>query len=164
MLRSTATLPAGTLRNTFTGVTGSTVPVNTPNQFATKTYVDSAVNGLVIPDPDLTPYLLKSGGTMTGDLVLRGDPVEENEASTKKYVDDRMENVTGLVDKNRTDGAIYNLDIDNNRVNFYRGDGTDKYLEIFGSSADTTSTITFSGKRNIMQLPTLGNNLTRSEW
>ncbi len=82
--------------------------------------------------PDLTPYLLKTGGTLTGDLVLRGDPVEENEASTKKYVDDRMENVTGLVDKNTTDGLINKLDIDNNQVNFYRGDGTDKFLEIYG--------------------------------
>ena len=30
----------------------------------------------------------KSGGTLTGDLILRGAPTQDNEASTKKYVDD----------------------------------------------------------------------------
>jgi hypothetical protein len=101
---------------------------------------------------------------MTGDLILRGDPVEENEASTKKYVDDRMENVTGLVDKNRTDGAIYNLDIDNNRVNFYRGDGTDKYLEIFSGADVTDGALTISGKRDSMRFPTVGITGSKSEW
>jgi hypothetical protein len=30
----------------------------------------------------------KDGGTLTGDLILKGDPTQDNEASTKKYVDD----------------------------------------------------------------------------
>lgn len=33
-------------------------------------------------------YLQKSGGTMTGDLVLNGDPTSDNMAANKKYVDD----------------------------------------------------------------------------
>ena len=32
--------------------------------------------------------LSKAGGTLTGDLILRGAPTQDNEASTKKYVDD----------------------------------------------------------------------------
>ncbi len=32
--------------------------------------------------------LLKSGGNMTGQLFLSGDPVEGDEAATKSYVDD----------------------------------------------------------------------------
>ena len=32
--------------------------------------------------------LSKDGGTLTGDLILRGAPTQDNEASTKKYVDD----------------------------------------------------------------------------
>ena len=209
MLRSTATLPAGTLRNTFTGVTGSTAAISAANQFTTKTYVDSALGGIIIPDPDLTPYLLKSGGTMTGalvlpaaptqdleastkkyvddkfaavpppdltsylpkaggtmtgDLILRGDPVEDLEASTKKYVDDRMEHVTGLVDKNQTDGGLYKLDIENNAVNFYRGDGTDKFLEVYGGFNDLNATVTIQGNRDIMRFPVLGQTLNKSEW
>lgn len=31
--------------------------------------------------------LPKSGGTMSGDLILRGAPVADNEAATKSYVD-----------------------------------------------------------------------------
>lgn len=72
MLRSTANVPAGTLRNTFSGTTGSAVPVTIGTQFATKTYVDSAIQG--VPEPDLTPFVQKAGDTMTGALVLSGDP------------------------------------------------------------------------------------------
>ena len=32
--------------------------------------------------------LSKDGGTLTGDLILKGAPTQDNEASTKKYVDD----------------------------------------------------------------------------
>lgn len=39
-------------------------------------------------DPtDLANYLLKAGDTMTGTLVLAGDPVEDLDAATKAYVD-----------------------------------------------------------------------------
>lgn len=34
-----------------------------------------------------TIYLRRDGGTMTGDLVLAGDPTEDLEAATKQYVD-----------------------------------------------------------------------------
>jgi len=36
---------------------------------------------------DLSPYLLKSGGTMAGSLVLYGNPSAALEAATKGYVD-----------------------------------------------------------------------------
>ena len=36
----------------------------------------------------LSTYIRKSGDAMTGRLLLQGNPVEENEAATKKYVDD----------------------------------------------------------------------------
>lgn len=32
--------------------------------------------------------LQKSGGVMTGELTLAGDPSEDNHAANKKYVDD----------------------------------------------------------------------------
>jgi hypothetical protein len=56
---------------------------------------------------------LKSGGEMTGDLFLNTlYPTEPIQAATKQYVDDRVEQVTGLVDKTQDDGAVYKLDID----------------------------------------------------
>lgn len=33
-------------------------------------------------------FILKTGGTMTGPLILRGDPADRKEAATKAYVDD----------------------------------------------------------------------------
>jgi hypothetical protein len=38
------------------------------------------------PGPD-TEYLLKAGGTMTGDIVLKGDPTAVLHPATKQYVD-----------------------------------------------------------------------------
>ena len=37
--------------------------------------------------------LQKSGGTMQGALVLAGNPANDNEAATKKYVDDAVDNI-----------------------------------------------------------------------
>ena len=39
---------------------------------------------------DLSSYLAKSGGTMTGALTLSGAPTSNLEAATKKYVDDGL--------------------------------------------------------------------------
>ena len=63
-----------------------------------------AIDALVIPDPDLTPYLEKAGGTMTGSLILAEDPILPLEAATKQYVD---ETVTGLGDGDfKADGSV----------------------------------------------------------
>jgi hypothetical protein len=40
--------------------------------------------------------LMKTGGTMTGPLVLAGEPDAPLEAATKKYVDDRVADFTGI--------------------------------------------------------------------
>jgi len=40
-----------------------------------------------LPSTITENYLSKSGGTMTGSLVLNGDPAEDLEAATKQYVD-----------------------------------------------------------------------------
>lgn len=54
---------------------------------------------------DTTDLLLKSGGTMTGNLTLNGAPSYDLQASTKKYVDDEIvehaaitQNVHGIAD------------------------------------------------------------------
>ena len=35
-------------------------------------------------------YLKLSGGTLTGDLILNGNPTSDNVAANKKYVDDAI--------------------------------------------------------------------------
>lgn len=55
---------------------------------ANKGYVDGQVEGLQSSiNSSLGDYLLLSGGTLTGDLILNGDPVMPMQASTKGYVD-----------------------------------------------------------------------------
>lgn len=45
---------------------------------------------------DLTVYLLKSGGVMTGDITLVGDPTAALHPTTKQYVDDAIVAATGV--------------------------------------------------------------------
>lgn len=45
-----------------------------------------------LDDINLSNYLAKSGGTMTGALTLSGAPTSNLEAATKKYVDDGLAN------------------------------------------------------------------------
>jgi hypothetical protein len=46
---------------------------------------------------DLSPYLLKSGGTMAGSLVLYGSPSLALEAATKGYVDTQYNSVSSAI-------------------------------------------------------------------
>lgn len=60
----------------------------TDEEAANKGYVDGQVEGLQSSiNSSLGDYLLLSGGTLTGDLILNGDPVMPMQASTKGYVD-----------------------------------------------------------------------------
>ncbi len=56
--------------------------------------VMSAISGL---GTSLAGYLLKSGGTMTGALVLAADPTTALGAATKHYVDESIAGVTGFL-------------------------------------------------------------------
>src|SRR5260370_37335964 len=58
-------------------------------QTVSKNYVDTAIAAAVTGHPlaSTTPYVLKAGDTMTGALLLPGDPTATNEAADKHYVD-----------------------------------------------------------------------------
>lgn len=89
--------------------------VDTPadnNDGANKAYVDAVNSRVTVVNGELTgvknsltniengntvlPYLPISGGTLTGNLTLNGEPVANNDASTKKYVDDNVNEATEL--------------------------------------------------------------------
>lgn len=48
-----------------------------------------SLGGIIGQTPDLNEYLPKSGGTMTGPLVLSGNPNGNLEAASKQYVDSK---------------------------------------------------------------------------
>lgn len=58
---------------------------------------DDAVNKNSL-NGTLSAYLKKSGGTLTGPLILGGAPTEDLQAATKKYVDDQIKlNITDAI-------------------------------------------------------------------
>lgn len=59
-------------------------------------------NGADPITPESIGALSLSGGTMTGPLVLSGDPAEDLEAATKQYVDNHMAYESGLPAKPST--------------------------------------------------------------
>ena len=48
-----------------------------------------SLGGIIGQAPDLNEYLPKSGGTMTGPLILSGNPSRNLEAASKQYVDSK---------------------------------------------------------------------------
>ena len=54
-----------------------------------KTKADSAYSLANTAKTTANNALPKSGGTMTGSLILKSDPTADKEAATKKYVDDK---------------------------------------------------------------------------
>ena len=82
------------------GAVKSTVlPASVAMQTVSKNYVDTAIAAAVSGHPldSSTPYVLKTGDTMTGALVLPGDPTTPNDAADKHYVDVNIAATTGGV-------------------------------------------------------------------
>ena len=79
MLRSTATIPEGSLRNTFSSTTGSSVTVTLPNQFATKSYVDGAIENIDIPEVDLSQITEPTITLNTGFLSVKNQAGNETQ-------------------------------------------------------------------------------------
>jgi lysophospholipase L1-like esterase len=70
-------------------IRSTVLPTSVAMQTVSKSYVDTAIAAAVTGHPlgSSTPYVLKAGDTMTGPLVLPGDPTATNDAADKHYVD-----------------------------------------------------------------------------
>ncbi len=79
----------------LSAVKSTVLPTSVAMQTVSKSYVDTAIATAISGHPldSSTPYVLKSGDTMTGALVLPGDPTSPLQAADKQYVDT---NVTAL--------------------------------------------------------------------
>jgi len=70
-------------------IRSTVLPTSVAMQTVSKSYVDTTIAAAVTGHPldSSTPYVLKAGDTMTGALVLAGDPTAANDAADKHYVD-----------------------------------------------------------------------------
>jgi lysophospholipase L1-like esterase len=76
-------------------IESTVLPTSVAMQTVSKSYVDTAIATAVSGHPldSSSPFVMKAGDTMTGALVLPGDPTTANDAADKNYVD---ENVTAV--------------------------------------------------------------------
>jgi len=73
---------------TLAAIKNEVLPISVAMQTVSKQYVDNAIAAAVTGSPlTSSPYVLTAGDTMTGPLVLPGDPVSTNQAADKHYVD-----------------------------------------------------------------------------
>ena len=72
----------------ISAIESTVLPTTVAMQTVTKNYVDTAIAAAVEGHPvSGTPYVVKSGDTMTGPLNLAGDPTSALQAADKSYVD-----------------------------------------------------------------------------
>jgi trimeric autotransporter adhesin len=70
-------------------IRSTVLPTSVAMQTVSKNYVDTAIAAAVSGHPldSSSPFVMKTGDTMTGALVLPGDPTTPNDAADKHYVD-----------------------------------------------------------------------------
>lgn len=111
--------PNGTGGARLTGITGNgaafvkpdTQDSYVPVRVGTPQTGDDAVNKNSL-NGTLSSYMKKSGATMTGALILSGEPTVDLQAATKKYVDDAVANVptpTGGITQEQADARYVQL-------------------------------------------------------
>lgn len=75
---------------TVASLRSSVLPTSVAMQTVSKQYVDQAIARALVAVPNSDPsipYVEKVGDTMTGPLILSGDPTQALQAATKSYVD-----------------------------------------------------------------------------
>lgn len=89
------TVPVSAGAVTVSAVRSTVLPTSVALQTATRSYVDAAIAAAVAGTPisGTTPFVNRSGDTLTGPLVLSGDPTAALQAADKHYVDTSLANV-----------------------------------------------------------------------
>ena len=88
-------VPASSTSVKVSAIESTVLPASVAIQTVSKSYVDTAIAAAIGSPLDSSAYVLKSGDTMTGPLVLPGDPVSALQASDKNYVDESVATVAG---------------------------------------------------------------------
>jgi hypothetical protein len=96
-LNSYIPLSGGTMTSGYITAPNEDPPTNSKH-LANKKYVDdqitSRTSNFITTTTVGSNYVSRSGDTMTGSLILSGAPRSNNEAATKKYVDDSNATIT----------------------------------------------------------------------
>jgi hypothetical protein len=88
-------------QTTISGIRTQVTPAAVAMLTASKAYVDSSIAGLS------GTYVAVDGGSMTGPLVLSGDPAAASQASTKHYVDAQISTLAGTIGSGTDTNAIH---------------------------------------------------------
>lgn len=89
-------VPASAIPVSVSAIKSTVLPASVAMQTVSKAYVDTAIAAAVTGTPLLSsPYVQKAGDTMTGPLVLPGDPTSPLQASDKNYVDTQIAGLAG---------------------------------------------------------------------
>jgi hypothetical protein len=81
---------------TLAEIKNQVLPISVAMQTVSKQYVDDAIAAAATGFPLVSsPYVQKTGDTMTGPLVLPADPVSPNQAADKNYVDENLAATAG---------------------------------------------------------------------
>jgi len=83
-------VPVSATPVTVASIRSTVLPASVAMQTVSKSYVDRAIVAAVNGQSTTFPYVVKSGDTMTGPLVLPGDPSAPLQASDKHYVDTQV--------------------------------------------------------------------------
>ena len=119
---------------TLAAIKNQVLPISVAMQTVSKQYVDDAIAAAATGFPlDSSPYVQKTGDTMTGPLVLPADPVSPNQAADKNYVD---ENVAATAAGVGTEGQSI-------ADSYSGGDSTER--DKFQHRVETSASTTFSG-------------------
>jgi hypothetical protein len=90
--------PVGGSPAKLAAIQNQVLPTSVAMQTVSKAYVDTAIARAQAGLPSVSStYVLKTGDTMSGPLVLPGDPVSPNQAADKNYVDGSIAAVSGGV-------------------------------------------------------------------
>ncbi len=91
-------VPVSSTPVTLATIENQVLPASVAMQTASRAYVDAKIAQVstgATGTTGTTSYVPTTGGTMTGPLILPGDPVTPTQAADKHYVDTNITQVTG---------------------------------------------------------------------